>query len=88
MKHNHSIFLATLLAALVSGWCGSKQTGGLPLTSPFANQGAPKRLKVETEKEVTFYPTYAYKDAQGWNINLRGFVHKDERFAHLAFGSI
>ena len=82
MKYSHSIFLAALLAALVSGWCSSKQSGGLPQPSPLANQGAPQRLKVETEKEVTFYPTYAFKDAQGWNINLRGLVHKDEPLAN------
>src|SRR5262245_53150458 len=38
---------------------------------------APKRLVVRTEKEVTFYPTYGFRDEKGWNIHLRGWVHKN-----------
>ena len=30
----------------------------------------------KTEKEVTFFPGYGYRDAKGWNIHLRGWVHK------------
>jgi hypothetical protein len=37
---------------------------------------------VLTGKEVTFYPTYGYKDAKGWNINLRGWVHENRPHLH------
>ena len=42
-----------------------------------AKKTAPSRLKVNTEKEVTFYPTYGYREEGGWNIHLRGWVHKN-----------
>ncbi|MEK6280912.1 MAG: phosphatase domain-containing protein [Acidobacteriota bacterium] len=86
MKHTHLLLLTTLLAAILSGWCGPRQKDGSVLPS-FVKQGAPERLKVVTEKEVTFYPTYSYKDAQGWNINLRGLVHKDQPLANHALAA-
>ena len=52
-----------------------------PLPTP-VKPSAPKRLEVLTEKEVTFYPTYGYQDAKGWNINLRGWVHENRPQMH------
>ena len=40
---------------------------------------APARLQVQTEKEVTFYPTYGYRAGTNWNAQLRGWVHEDEK---------
>jgi hypothetical protein len=53
----------------------------LPLQTP-AQPAPARRLPVLTDKEVTFYPTYGYKDANGWNINLRGWVHEDRPGLH------
>ena len=73
------------MAAPFSGWCSDNDakpiSGPPPLPTP-APSTAPQRLQVLTEKEVTFYPTYGYKDAKGWNINLRGWVHEDRPKLH------
>ena len=83
MKLTRLLLIAILMAAPFSGWCSDNDAkpvdGPPPLPTP---PPAPKRLQVLTEKEVTFYPTYGYKDAAGWNINLRGWVHEDRPQLH------
>jgi len=78
--HARLLLLNVLLAALLSGWCGNNnsvsKTIAPPQPTPAAST-APPRPPVLSGDEVTFYPTYGYKDANGWNINLRGWVHKD-----------
>lgn len=32
-------------------------------------------------EEVTFFPTYGYREGNGWNINVRGWVHQNR--SHL-----
>ncbi len=85
------LFFNVLLAALLSGWCGNTnpkpKDGPPPLPSP-AQAAAPARLQVLTGKEVTFYPTYGYKDANGWNINLRGWVHEHRREVNKLLGEL
>ena len=85
MKQTRLLLLAILLAAPFSGWCSDNDAKPIndppPLPTP-AKSTAPARLKVLTEKEVTFYPTYGYKDTRGWNINLRGWVHEDRPRLH------
>lgn len=87
--HARLLFLNVLLAALLSGWCGNTNPKPKdeppPLPSP-AQAAAPARPQVLTGKEVTFYPTYGYKDANGWNINLRGWVHEDRRELNKLLG--
>jgi hypothetical protein len=85
LRHTRLVLLATLLGALLSGWCGNtepKPKDGPPPLPTSAKPAAPARLQVLTEKEVTFYPTYGYKDAKGWNIDLRGWVHEDRPQLH------
>lgn len=69
-----------LMAALIFGWCGKGQS---PLPTPLPLQSstpaAPARLPVQTEKEVTFYPTYGYRAGTNWNAQLRGWVHEDRK---------
>ena len=79
MKLNaHLAFLVVLIAALISGWCGSHPPP-TPTPTPLPKTSAPKRLPVLTEKEVTFYPTYGYRVGTGWNAQLRGWVHEDRK---------
>ena len=83
--HNHTLFLTTLLVALLSGWC-SKEDAPKP-----ENKGpaivnevkgtAPKRIRAGGGEEVTFFPTYGFREANGWSINVRGWVHQDR--SHL-----
>lgn len=79
------LLLNVLLVTLFSGWCGGngernkrKLPSPSPAASPFIST-APKRLSVTTGREVIFYPTYGYKDTNGWNITVRGWVHEDSR---------
>jgi hypothetical protein len=65
----------------------SENAGPKPIETPSpqatpTNPAASPRPKVLTGKEVTFYPTYGYKDTKGWNINLRGWVHEDRPRLH------
>jgi hypothetical protein len=77
------LLLNVILLALFSNWCGGeKDKRDVPspssIASPFTST-APKRLSVTTGREVIFYPTYGYQDANGWNIAVRGWVHDDSR---------
>lgn len=79
--HTHLLSLVILMAALSSGWCGS--SGPPPTTTSAPMQSltpaAPARLQGQTEKEVTFYPTYGYRAGTDWNAQLRGWVHEDRK---------
>jgi hypothetical protein len=71
--------LNIFLVALLYGSCGagSPNSNLVPQPSlPLAQSTPPARLAVVTEEEVTFYPTFGYKDARGWNLSLRGWVHE------------
>jgi hypothetical protein len=81
--HARLLLLNVILVALLSGWCGnggSNQNGQSPspTPSPFKST-ATKRLSAGSGEEVAFYPTFGYKDANGWNLSLRGWVHEDGR---------
>lgn len=90
--HTHLVLLTILLAALLSGWCETKPPGpdGAPTPAPLAvlKTQAPVRLQVSGGKEVTFYPTYGYKNEKGWNIHLRGWVHESRSLANILGGKI
>jgi len=79
--HTHVASLGVLLTALIFGWCDKPQSP--PPTPPAPAQSstlpAPARLQVQTEKEVTFYPTYGYRAGSNWNAQLRGWVHEDRK---------
>ena len=82
--HVRLLLLNVILVALLSGWCGTSdanRTISAIATPVHASRRstAPARLPVATKEEVNFYPTYGYKDARGWNISLRGWVHEDGR---------
>jgi phosphatidate phosphatase APP1 len=36
------------------------------------------------EKEVTFFPTYGYRDGDAWTVPVRVWVHKRRRIDHLS----
>jgi hypothetical protein len=80
--HTHLASLVIIMAALISGWCNGDE-GRKPPPTPTPVQSltsaAPARLQVVTEKEVTFYPTYGYRAGTGWNAQLRGWVHEDQK---------
>lgn len=79
--HTHLASLVILMAALIFSRCDNRQS--TPPTPPLPVQSstpaAPARLQVQTEKEVTFYPTYAYRAGTNWNAQLRGWVHEDRK---------
>lgn len=74
------LLLNVILVALLSG-CSDKTDSVTNLLAPASPtptpSTAPARLSAGTGEEVTFYPTFGYKDANGWVINLRGWVHED-----------
>src|SRR6185503_9322303 len=78
--HTHLASPVILMAALLSGWCGNGQPPP-PTPTPVQSStpAAPARLPVQTEKEVTFYPTYGYRAGTNWNAQLRGWVHEDRK---------
>ncbi|MCM3871265.1 MAG: DUF2183 domain-containing protein [Pyrinomonadaceae bacterium] len=83
--HNPLLLLTTLLLALLSGWCGKDEApkpenkDTAPVTQ--VKSTAPPRLPAGTGEEVTFFPTYGYREGSGWKINVRGWVHQDR--SHL-----
>jgi len=78
--HIHLAFFVVLVAALISGWCGGRESQNPPPTpTPTPSSNAPPRPRVLTGKEVTFYPTYGYRVGTGWKAQLRGWVHKDRK---------
>lgn len=87
------LLLNVILVALLSGWCDKTvpPTNG-PLSPPSPTPAlatAPARLAIRSnEKEVTFYPSFGYKDASGWTLLLRGWVHEDGRGADLLLDRI
>lgn len=74
------LLMNVILAALLYGSCGTTEqpppNGPSPPPTPVAAR-APGRLPPGPNEEVTFYPTFAYKDANGWVLSLRGWVHED-----------
>ena len=80
------LLLNVVLATLLYGSCGKPEpppppNSPSPTPTPLTSS-APARLTVPSgEKEVTFYPTFGYKDADGWHLLVRGWVHEDERGA-------
>lgn len=83
MKQNTRLmFLTPILVALLSGWCGKpddppKVPTPTPTPTPqVVKTTAPPRAVVNTEKEVTFFPGYGYRDGKNWKVHLRGWAHK------------
>lgn len=82
---NPSLLLTTLMVALLAGWCGKdeapKQNNkDTPLVNEVKST-APPRLQAGDDEEVTFFPTYGYRESGGWKINVRGWVHQNR--SHL-----
>ena len=79
--HTHRASLVILMVALISGWCDRREPPPPPTPTPVQSvtSAAPARLQVQTEKEVTFYPTYGYRAGTNWNAQLRGWVHEDRK---------
>jgi hypothetical protein len=72
------LLLNVIVVAVLSGWCGKQPPPPFPSPTPTPiAETAPKRLSPGNKEEVTFYPTVGYKDANGWVLSLRGWVHED-----------
>ncbi len=81
MKLHNPLLLTTLLVALLSGWCSKgeapkPENRDTPTVSQVKSKAAP-RLPAGSGEEVTFFPTYGYREGNGWSINVRGWVHQD-----------
>ena len=82
--HNRLLLLTTLMVALFSGWCTREAPKPENKVSALVNEvksTAPQRLPAGSGEEVTFFPTYGYREGNGWNIKVRGWVHQDR--SHL-----
>lgn len=83
--HNRLLLLTTLLVALLSGWCtrdeAPKPENRVTALVNEMKSTAPQRLQAGRDEEVTFFPTYGYREGNGWNINVRGWVHQNR--SHL-----
>jgi hypothetical protein len=82
--HRHLLLLIIVLNCSFVGGC-SKTGPGLIITpgAAPANEGratAPARLPVSGGTEVTFYPTYGYKEGAVWKIQVRGWAHTNRKF--------
>ncbi|MGH9908303.1 MAG: hypothetical protein ACRD8U_22290, partial [Pyrinomonadaceae bacterium] len=82
MKFYHRAGLLTVvLFTLFAGRCGQHDPpAAVEKAKGLVNQvrtTAPARLQVVTEKEVTFYPTYGYRQDNVWKIQLYGWAHKN-----------
>lgn len=79
--HNRPLLLTTILVAFVSGWCSRddapKQANSIMSDAPGVKSTAPQRLQAGSGEEVTFFPSYGYREGDGWNINVRGWVHQN-----------
>src|SRR5688572_10096555 len=83
--HNRLLLLATLLVALLSGWCTKDKApkpgnGGTALVNT-VKSSAPQRVQAGNGEEVTFFPTYGYREGNGWKISIRAWVHQNR--SHL-----
>ncbi len=83
--HNRLLLFTTLLVALLSGWCtrdeAPKPENRVTALVNEVKSTAPPRLQAGSGEEVTFFPTYGYREGNGWNINVRGWVHQNR--SHL-----
>ena len=69
MKLHNRLLLLTILFAALSGWCGGdKAPGPGKSSSALVNElksTAPPRLPAGAGEEVTFFPTYGYREGNG-----------------------
>jgi hypothetical protein len=79
------LLLTTLLVAFLSGGCtrneAPKPENRITALVNKVKSRAPRRVQAGRDEEVTFFPTYGYKEGSGWNITVRGWVHQNR--SHL-----
>lgn len=79
MKLHNRLLLSTILFVALSGWCTKPPEpgkGGAALINQLTNV-APPRLSAGAGEEVTFFPTYGYREGNGWNIQVRSWTHQN-----------
>jgi hypothetical protein len=79
MKLHNRLLLLTILFVALSSWCSKPPEplkGGAALINKLKN-AAPPRLLAGAGEEVTFFPTYGYREGNGWNIHVRSWAHKN-----------
>lgn len=69
---------SAILTFILFGSCSKPQLPKPTEIIPQLKKSAPARLQ-PTEEEVTFYPTYGYKQDGAWHIHLRGWVHENRQ---------
>lgn len=79
MKLHNSLLLVTMLFVALSGWC-TKPPDPVKSGAALVNElrsAAPPRLPAGAGEEVTFFPTYGYREGNGWNIHVRSWAHQN-----------
>ncbi|MCM3901389.1 MAG: DUF2183 domain-containing protein [Pyrinomonadaceae bacterium] len=83
--HNRPLLLTTILVGLVSSWCtrddAPKQGNSATAVAPAVKSTAPQRVPSGNGEEVTFFPTYGYREGNDWKIYIRGWTHQNR--SHL-----
>lgn len=77
---NQLFLLTTLLIAFFSGGCiraePPKPRNNVAVLVKKVKTTAPKRVRAGRGEEVTFFPSYGYREGHDWNIHVRGWVHQ------------
>lgn len=79
MKLHNSLLLLTILLVAFSGRCTKAPEPGKS-GNALVNElksAAPPRLPAGAGEEVTFFPTYGYREGNGWRINVRSWAHQN-----------
>ena len=79
MKLQNSLLLLTGLFVALSSWCTKTPDlgkSGTALVNELKSV-APPRLPAGAGEEVTFFPTYGYREGNGWNIHVRSWAHQN-----------
>jgi hypothetical protein len=80
MKLHNSLLLFTILLAVFSGRCGKTPDlgkGGTGIINELTSTAPPRLLAGTGGEEVTFFPTYGYREGNGWNIHVRSWAHQN-----------
>ena len=79
MKLHNCLLVLTILFVALYGRCTKVPEPGKRVTALVEKlkSAAPPRLSAGTGEEVTFFPTYGYREGNGWKIQVRSWSHQN-----------